>query len=136
MHQTVKLHRLVGVRVWPNHKSGVTGYRNLCPIDPTGVQISRYITSHGFSINCNTDLSRFSRIVACGLGDKSATSLSYELGQGSAGDDVTVEQAVPVVLDELRKLLQCPIEPLETMDMALYKEINAILHGDVARVSS
>ena len=58
-----------------------------------GVRLLRArVTLHGFALNCDTDLSWFGGIVACGLPGHGATSLS-EL----AGRRVTVEEMRPLV---------------------------------------
>jgi lipoyl(octanoyl) transferase len=52
-----------------------------------GVHISRWVTSHGFALNVNTDLSYFRYIVPCGL-TKPVTSMA-ELGAHATLADVS-----------------------------------------------
>ena len=46
-----------------------------------GVHISRFVTSHGFALNVNTDLSYFNLIIPCGIAAKPVTSMQQQLGK-------------------------------------------------------
>jgi lipoyl(octanoyl) transferase len=46
-----------------------------------GVHISHFVTSHGFALNVNTDLSYFDLIVPCGISEKPVTSIQEERGK-------------------------------------------------------
>ncbi|KAJ3269421.1 hypothetical protein HDV01_001419 [Terramyces sp. JEL0728] len=87
-----------------------------------GIQVQRHITSHGFALNCNTDLKWFDHIVACGLKGKSVTSVSKE-----AGHDVNVQQVLPVLLDCFSKRFKGNVVPLKEVNYLLDKEIDDYL---------
>ncbi len=65
-----------------------------------GVRVARGVTMHGFALNCDCDLSWFTRIVACGIEDASVTSLTAELGR-----TITVRDALPMVESRLGSLV-------------------------------
>src|SRR5437660_7803790 len=57
-----------------------------------GVRIARWVTSHGFALNVNTNLEHFRFITPCGLQDSGVTSISVEAGF-SRPDDVRARLA-------------------------------------------
>jgi len=68
-------------------------------IGAIGIRVVRGVTMHGFALNCNPDLGAYDKIVACGIRDVGATSLSTELGR-----DVTLDEVRPVVEKHLHTL--------------------------------
>ncbi|MGI8592020.1 MAG: lipoyl(octanoyl) transferase LipB [Nakamurella sp.] len=65
-----------------------------------GVRIAKGITTHGFALNCNPDLTAYDSIVPCGIRDAGVTSLSAELGV-----EVTVANALGPVRLRLEEAL-------------------------------
>jgi lipoyl(octanoyl) transferase len=67
------------------------GDEKVCAI---GVRLLRTrVTLHGMGLNCDTDLSWFDGIVACGLPDHGVTSLTRLLGR-----DVPVDEVAPLAI--------------------------------------
>ena len=106
----------------PDVQTGVwSGDRKVCAI---GVRLMRArVTLHGFAINCDTDLSWFDGIVACGLPDHGVTSLS-EL----AGRDVTVGEMRPIVERHLVEVfgVDLSLAPGEVADLLAPAQASAI----------
>lgn len=73
-------------------------------IGAIGVRISRWVTSHGFAFNVNTNLSGFDLIVPCGLRDQGVTSLAKLLG--SAVDQTEVEDRL---ISRFREIMDYPV---------------------------
>ena len=81
----VKSHRQTGdVGVWI---SGQDGEEKIAAI---GVRISKWISSHGVSVNIKPDLSKYGGIVPCGIKDRGVTSLS-QMGLNISYEDFDEE---------------------------------------------
>lgn len=70
------------VGVTGERRPGYTGvWVNGAKLCAMGVHVARWITSHGFALNVNTDLDHFKLIIPCGIPDKPVTSLRSLLGR-------------------------------------------------------
>lgn len=85
---------LVAGRV--NGRTGVwiDNQRKICAI---GIHCKQWITTHGFALNVNNDLSLFQSIIPCGITDKGVTSITQELGE-----TIQVEEMHGIVADAFR----------------------------------
>ncbi|WP_045875604.1 lipoyl(octanoyl) transferase LipB [Pseudofrankia sp. DC12] len=81
----VPAHRVEG-------RSGVWTMDDARKLGAIGIRVRQGVAYHGFALNCAPDLTAFSRIIACGITDASAGSLTAELDR-----TVTVAEARPVV---------------------------------------
>lgn len=69
-----------------------------------GVNVKRYVTTHGLAINCNLDLSWFDDIIPCGIVGKQVTSLSAELGH-----NYSIQDLIPKFLDSFQNVFDCKL---------------------------
>jgi lipoyl(octanoyl) transferase len=87
-----------------------------------GVRIARWVTSHGWALNANTNLEHFRLITPCGLEGSGVTSIAEQLGR-----------AVPI--DEVRELLAAKFAEVFERDLIARSEtlslVKVIVHdGD------
>lgn len=90
------LHKSKFLGVW------VESQRKIAAI---GIQVRHGITSHGFALNCNTDLRWFDNIIPCGIEGKESTSISKELSK-----DISVECVLPHLCSRLESVFNCKVE--------------------------
>ncbi|HSL20985.1 MAG TPA: lipoyl(octanoyl) transferase LipB [Vicinamibacterales bacterium] len=73
-----------------------------------GVRISRWVTSHGFAFNVNTDLRQFDLIIPCGIADRGVTSLQKLLSR-----PVSMDQVENALVDACLDVFDAELTPLQ-----------------------
>ena len=76
-------------------RSGVW-VRGTDKIAAIGIRVAEGVTMHGFSLNCSNSFDAYDKVIACGLADAGATSISRELGR-----TVTPHDVVPLIESRL-----------------------------------
>ena len=84
--EEVLIQTLQDIGICASRKPGMTGVwvdgngRGPAKIAAIGVHISRWVTSHGFALNLETDLDSYRHIVPCGISAYPVTSIKQTLG--------------------------------------------------------
>jgi lipoate-protein ligase B len=87
--EDVIIRTLAAFGIMAGREEDMTGvWVNEEKIAAIGVKVSRWVTMHGFALNVQTDLSRFDRIIPCGIFHKGVTSMQRTLGQQVPIDSV------------------------------------------------
>ena len=81
-----------------------------------GVHVSRGVTSHGFALNVDADLSFFDLIIPCGITNRPITSMEKELGQR-----VTLQEVARSIAGNFGNIFHSPVVWLDTLE-ALFDE--------------
>jgi lipoyl(octanoyl) transferase len=83
-----------------------------------GIHISRFVTSHGFALNVNTDLTYFNLIIPCGITTKPVTSMQQELSK-----PLDMSAVAESISRNFGVVFQTQILWLETLDALLGRTV-------------
>ncbi|GHG75776.1 lipoyl(octanoyl) transferase LipB [Comamonas sp. JC664] len=113
---------------WPGVWIGEEGAPDTRKVAAIGVHLSRWLTTHGFALNVNTNMDHFQFIVPCGIREAGVTSMQRELGRvlPMAEVEEAAANSFCAVFDSER--VDAP-PPLRTVSIAVVKG-----HGPEARV--
>ena len=122
---------LTGVWTEPNPHAAAGDAPAESKIAALGIHISRGVTSHGFALNVNTDLSYFDLIIPCGITSKPVTSLSKELDR-----EIPLQDVVHSVSRNFGQLFNSQILWLESLDALMGNTVGVpmTVPGDLRQI--
>jgi lipoate-protein ligase B len=88
---------------WSEHAGVWAGRNQICAI---GLAVRKMVSLHGIALNVSTELDYDQLINPCGLASRGITSISKE-----AGRRISVEEAKPVLIEELSRAFGVELEP-------------------------
>ena len=73
--EILKEYKIISYKDNKNIGIWVGDKKNSMKIAAIGIKVKKWIAYHGFSLNISTDLSKYNKIIPCGIKDKGITSL-------------------------------------------------------------
>ena len=110
--ETTIIHSLAKLDIKATSKCDTGVWINDDKIAAIGISVTKSITSHGFAVNCNTDLKMFDYIVPCGLKGKGVTSITNQLKR-----NVSIEEYLPYLLESFQQLEGWNVKDIKQVDV-------------------
>jgi lipoyl(octanoyl) transferase len=130
--ETKRMPGLTGVWTNPNLLSSRAESRDLLFADAAtnaeakiaaiGIHISRSVTSHGFALNVNTDLTYFNLIIPCGITTKPVTSMQQDLNK-----PVDLKAVAECISRNFGKVFSSQILWVDTLDALLRRTVGVAM---------
>jgi len=109
---------LADFKIQAGREEGMTGvWVDGEKIAAIGVKVSKWITMHGFALNVNTDLSRFGRIIPCGIFHKGVTSMQKIFGR-----TISMEEIHPVIIKNFCRVFDCEQKQIAKTELEFLME--------------
>jgi lipoate-protein ligase B len=86
-----------------------------------GVKISRGVSTHGFALNVDPDLSYFDHIVPCGMPGAQVASMS-----SLTSEAISVEQVAPVLAQHFGDAFDWAVQPATEEELGLSREFMVV----------
>ena len=106
----------------PENCAALAAEGNEAKLAAIGVHISRFVTSHGFALNVNTDLSYFNLIIPCGITTKPVSSMQEQLGR-----DLDLNAVAESLSRNFGTVFQSQILWVDTLDALLSHAVGVLM---------